>query len=164
VNRLPEDSEALWYDDEAGPMVRAYTLTRGRTCSRAGVARMDLIAIVSAVNEPADDGGDDGDHGGGGGGRGAGGASAASRSTRSRTPVRRPVLGEEHLGLIAHCRVKRLSVAELAAEADLPLGVVRVLLGDLLDLGRVRITDPVPPAELPDADILMHVISGLKSL
>jgi hypothetical protein len=75
-----------------------------------------------------------------------------------------PVLGDEHLELLDRCRAGPVSVAELAAEADLPLGVVRVLLGDLINLGRIRVTTPVPPAELPDPSLLQHIISGLKAL
>ncbi|WP_233415669.1 DUF742 domain-containing protein, partial [Streptomyces sp. N35] len=43
-------------------------------------------------------------------------------------------------------------------------GVVRVLLGDLLELGVVRVTRPVPPAQLPDEKILREVIDGLRAL
>ncbi|WP_229900874.1 DUF742 domain-containing protein, partial [Streptomyces capoamus] len=38
-----------WFDDEAGPVVRPYAMTRGRTTS-AGQHRLDLIAVV--VTEP----------------------------------------------------------------------------------------------------------------
>lgn len=212
MSRVPGDSGALWYDDDAGPMVRAYTVTRGRTCSRIGVARMDMIAIVTLVSAgrggpgprggavdrggsggsggsgerggsggPRDggrvgDGGRAGESGrAGDGGRGEGsaaggagavascGSSAASRSPRPGSSAP-PTLSEEHLTLLERCRAGRLSVAELAAQAALPLGVVRVLLGDLLDLGRIRITAPVPPAELPAAGVLQQVINGLRSI
>ncbi|GAA5082067.1 hypothetical protein HNP84_009693 [Thermocatellispora tengchongensis] len=36
-----------WLDDDAGPIVRPYTVTRGRT--RPTGAQFDLIAIVTAV-------------------------------------------------------------------------------------------------------------------
>ncbi|MFJ4438857.1 DUF742 domain-containing protein [Streptomyces sp. NPDC088923] len=42
---------ARWYDDEAGPVVRPYAMTRGRT-SATGGHRLDLIALVSAVPPP----------------------------------------------------------------------------------------------------------------
>ena len=46
-----------WFDDEAGPVVRPYAMTRGRTTS-AAQHRLDLIAVV--VTEPhADDPGAD---------------------------------------------------------------------------------------------------------
>lgn len=44
---------ARWYDDEAGPVVRPYAMTRGRT-SATGGHRLDLIALVSAVPPPGD--------------------------------------------------------------------------------------------------------------
>lgn len=34
-----------WFDDEAGPVVRPYAMTRGRT-SHAAQHRLDLIAVV----------------------------------------------------------------------------------------------------------------------
>jgi hypothetical protein len=74
------------------------------------------------------------------------------------------VLGPEHQALIALCREETQSVAELAAEEDLPVGVVRVLLGDLLELGFIRVRRPVPPAQLPDEKILREVIDGLRAL
>ncbi|MCZ9337468.1 DUF742 domain-containing protein, partial [Streptomyces sp. TRM76130] len=56
------------------------------------------------------------------------------------------------------------SVAELAAGLDLPVGVVRVLVGDLVDAGFVHVNRPVPPAELPDESILRDMIDGLRAL
>jgi len=61
-------------------------------------------------------------------------------------------------------RQRPLSVAEVAAETDLPLGVVRILLGDLLDAGVITVSRPVPPAQLPDVGILHEVIQGLRAL
>lgn len=152
MRQLPDESGALWFDDDAGPMVRPYTVTRGRTRSGAGVPEMDVIAIISAVAES-------GRTPGAPGGPAAGSGTSGSAGSGAVRP-----LGDEHLALLVHCRAGPLSVADLAAEADLPLGVVRILLGDLLDAGRVRITQPVPPAELPDVGLLNHLINGLKSL
>ncbi|MGI5336691.1 DUF742 domain-containing protein [Streptomyces sp. CA-181903] len=45
-----------WYDDAAGPVVRPYTMTRGRTRG-AGQHRLDRTAFVIAVRPP--DGTDD---------------------------------------------------------------------------------------------------------
>jgi DNA-directed RNA polymerase specialized sigma24 family protein len=57
-----------------------------------------------------------------------------------------------------------LSVAEIAAETDLPLSVVRILLGDLLDAELITVSRLVPAAQLPDARILREVIQGLRAL
>lgn len=48
----PDPDHAHWFDDDAGPVVRPYAMTRGRT-SHAGQHRLDLIALV--VAEPAAD-------------------------------------------------------------------------------------------------------------
>ncbi len=73
-------------------------------------------------------------------------------------------LSPEHVDIVGLCRDTPQSVAELAAELDLPIGVVRVLIGDLVDDELVHVTRPVPPAELPDESILRDVISGLRAL
>ncbi|WP_431948821.1 DUF742 domain-containing protein [Actinacidiphila sp. bgisy167] len=123
-----------WYDDDAGPVVRPYAMTRGRT-SHAAEARLDLIALVIAESRSADDDAD------------------ADRT-----------LSPEHLEIVELCREQPMSVAELAADLDLPVGVVRVLIGDVLEVGLVHVSRPVPPAELPDAGLLRDVINGLRAL
>ncbi|MFJ4788185.1 DUF742 domain-containing protein [Streptomyces sp. NPDC088794] len=121
-----------WFDDDAGPVVRPYAMTRGRTSS-PGQHRLDLIAVV--LTEPqADD------------------------------PEGDSMLSPEHVDIVDLCRDTPQSVAELAAELDLPIGVVRVLIGDLVNGEFVHVTRPVPPAELPDESILRDVISGLRAL
>ena len=50
-------------------------------------------------------------------------------------------------------------------DLDLPLGVVRVLLGDLLEHGLIAMHEPPPePAPLPDERIFEAVINGLRAL
>ncbi len=73
-------------------------------------------------------------------------------------------LSPEHVDIVGLCRQAPQSVAELAAELDLPVGVVRVLVGDLVDGELVHVNRPVPPAELPDEGILRDVINGLRAL
>ncbi|MDQ0603391.1 hypothetical protein QF037_007736 [Streptomyces canus] len=121
-----------WFDDEAGPVVRPYAMTRGRTTS-AAQHRLDLIAVVVAETQ-ADD--PEGDH----------------------------TLSPEHVDIVDLCRDAPQSVAELSSELDLPIGVVRVLVGDLVDAEFVHVNRPVPPAELPDESILRDVINGLRAL
>ncbi|CAL9375754.1 DUF742 domain-containing protein [Streptomyces sp. NPDC057838] len=132
VTGTPRVQGSQWYDNEAGPLVRPYAMTGGRTRPGPTGVRFDLIALVTL--DPGVAGTDD-------------------------TP-----LGPEHRTLIGLCRTETQSVAELAAGADLPVGVVRVLLGDLLELGRVTVHRPVPPAQLPDERILREVIEGLRAL
>ncbi|MFC4031546.1 DUF742 domain-containing protein [Streptomyces polygonati] len=123
-----------WYDDAAGPVVRPYAMTRGRT-SHAAEAKIDLIALVVSGSMVGDDNALD-DHS----------------------------LSPEHLDIVERCQLQATSVAELAADLDLPVGVVRVLVGDLLEGEHVHIHKPVPPAELPDERILREVINGLRAL
>ncbi|MER6126009.1 DUF742 domain-containing protein [Streptomyces sp. NPDC001795] len=122
-----------WYDREAGPLVRPYAMTGGRTKPGPTGVRFDLIALVSLDT----------------------GAPNVDDDTS---------LGPEHRAILDLCRTETQSVAELAAGADLPVGVVRVLLGDLLELGCVTVSRPVPPAQLPDERILREVIEGLRAL
>ncbi len=57
-----------------------------------------------------------------------------------------------------------ISVADLAADLDLPLGVVQILLGDLRERSLITIHNPIPPARLPDPKILKEVVDGLRRL
>ena len=43
-----------WFDDDAGPVVRPYAMTRGRTTSPAQ-HRLDLIAVVIAESHAEED-------------------------------------------------------------------------------------------------------------
>jgi hypothetical protein len=72
-------------------------------------------------------------------------------------------LDPEHLAVLRICRLPT-SVAEIASDLDLPLGVVRILLGDLQDRSLVAIHPPIPPARLPDVQILKEVVDGLRRL
>ncbi|MCS0600890.1 DUF742 domain-containing protein [Streptomyces sp. LP11] len=73
-------------------------------------------------------------------------------------------LGPEHRGLLRLCRTRNQSVAELATESGLPVGVVRVLLGDLLRLGCVTLSPPALPVRLTDDRVVREVIAGLRAL
>ncbi|MFI0980810.1 DUF742 domain-containing protein [Streptomyces sp. NPDC021093] len=74
------------------------------------------------------------------------------------------LLGRAHHTLLTLCRTGPRTVAELAVAADLPTGVVRTLLNDLLAAGQLVLNGPArpagPPAELP----LQEVIEGLRAL
>lgn len=72
-------------------------------------------------------------------------------------------LEPEHIQVLRSCSSSTSSVADLAAELDLPLGVVRVLLADLRERGVVRIRQPVPPG-LQDTALLKEVADALRRL
>ncbi len=117
-----------WLDEEAGPVVRPYALTRGRT--RPTGESLDLIALVTAIRGIRPD------------------------------PVD---LDPEHFEVLRLCRLPA-SVADLAADLNLPVGVVRILISDLRDRSLIRIHHPVSPARLPDPRILREVVDGLRRL
>lgn len=72
-------------------------------------------------------------------------------------------LDPEHLGIVRLCRTP-LSVAEIAAHMDLPAGIVRVLLGDLLDRGFVAVQQPQPEMDVLDEKMYRAVLDGLRAL
>jgi hypothetical protein len=72
-------------------------------------------------------------------------------------------LSLEHRSIALACR-ETLSVAELAARVDLPLGVTRVLVGDLVVQGVVTVHRAPSHAGGPDVDLLEQVLDGLQRL
>ncbi|TMQ91093.1 DUF742 domain-containing protein [Actinomadura soli] len=127
--------DAAWHEDEdtAGPVVRPYALTGGRTHYQGD--EFDLVALIAAVDapEPADD----------------------------LHPA--PSWAPEHDMILELCRTP-LSVAEIASDLELPLGVVRVLLGDLLDRSLIQVRRPAPVAQFPSERVLKEVIDGIRAL
>jgi hypothetical protein len=117
-----------WYDAQAGPLVRLYAVTRGRT--RPCAAVFDLVALVSARTRPED----------------------------------APTLGPEQAAILELCRARPQSVAELAAGCDLPLGVARVILSDLLDFGHIQVRQPMPVTTVLSESLFQEVLNGLRAL
>ena len=117
-----------WLDREAGPVVRPYAVTKGRTLP-SGEQSFGLIDLVVATGE--------------------------------RPPAHfRP--GPEHRRILNLCR-RPISIVDLISEIDLPIGVVRVLLGDLAGEGMLRViyTQSEPGTE---QRLLRMVLDGLESL
>ena len=75
-----------------------------------------------------------------------------------------PLLSPEHSSVIALC-TGTVSVAEIAARLSVPLGVARVIIADMVDLGLVEVmkTSAVLGDER-DPDFLRRVLSGLQRL
>jgi hypothetical protein len=121
-------NEERWLDAEAGPVVRPYALTRGRT--RHSGESFDLVATVVATN------------------------------ARITDPTS---LGPEHVSVLQLARAPT-TVADIASDVDLPLGVVRILLADLRELGLISIRTPVTMAERVDKQTLREVLNGLRGL
>jgi len=70
----------------------------------------------------------------------------------------------EHRRILALCE-RQATVADIAAGTALPLGVVRVLLGDLVMSGSVRVVRQRPSAgQRPDNNVLQEILNGLRAL
>ncbi|MCX4513226.1 MULTISPECIES: DUF742 domain-containing protein [Streptomyces] len=69
----------------------------------------------------------------------------------------------EMLAIVELCRRMR-TVAEISALLKMPLGVVRVLLSDLADQGRIRVYGTGHGDGRPDRALLERVLSGLRRL
>ena len=70
----------------------------------------------------------------------------------------------EHRSVAKLCREPR-SVAEVAALLSLPLGVARVVLGDMADIGLVMVHQTAGSAgDVPDIALMERVLSGLRRL
>lgn len=125
---MPSNDER-WLDAEAGPVVRPYALTRGRT--RYSGEAFDLVATVTAT----------------------------------RVQVAYPnVLAPEHVSVLQLVRTPT-TVVDIASDIDLPLGVVRILLADLRELGLVAIRAPASTkAQQVDRNTLREVLHGLRGL
>jgi hypothetical protein len=125
---MPSNDER-WLDAEAGPVVRPYALTQGRT-RHAGEA-FDLVATVTTTGGRVADPG---------------------------------ALAPEHISVLQLARVPT-TVVDIASDVDLPLGVVRILLADLRELGLVAIQAPVPAQTRQiDRNTLREVLHGLRAL
>lgn len=71
---------------------------------------------------------------------------------------------EEHRAVAELCRDPR-SVAEVAALLSLPLGVARVLLADMADIGLVVVHRRTHSSgDTPDMALMERVLSGLRRL
>lgn len=140
--RPPHWSELAEEDaqDEAGIMVRPFTITRGRTAPD----RDDLTLItVLTTDEPAAD-------------------AALARAGRSGTRA----LQREHRLILERCR-RPAAVAEVAAGLDLPVSVTKILLGDLIAQGLLRARAPLSVARAAggmDPGLLSAVRDGLRRL
>jgi Protein of unknown function (DUF742) len=72
-------------------------------------------------------------------------------------------LQPEHRAILQITRISQ-SVAEIAAAMDLPIGVVRVLIGDLIQANLVSTFGSEAAVHPPDEHILRAVIDGLRAL
>jgi len=76
---------------------------------------------------------------------------------------RTPTLTVEQRAIAALCH-DILSIAEVSAQLHLPLGVIRVLVGDMADEQLVIVHRPTHGADRPDLALLERVLYGLHSI
>ena len=113
-------------DGDAGPFVRPYAITGGRTHARQSLP-LEALVLTTVKGEQND---------------------------LAPTP--------EGRAICRLCRSAR-SVAEVSALIGVPLGVARVLVGDLVEDGLVMVHDSSRDGG-PDSVILEKVLSGLRRL
>jgi Protein of unknown function (DUF742) len=118
-----------WLDQEAGPIVRPYAVTRGRTmpASDSYVGLIDMVLAEPYPQLPAD-----------------------------------ARINSEHRRLLSRCH-QQITVVDLASDANLPVGVVRVLVSDLSRWGAVRLVQ-TPRGPVTDEQLLRDVLDGLQAL
>ncbi|MEU3280213.1 DUF742 domain-containing protein [Streptomyces antibioticus] len=133
--------------DRKPARVRPYSLTGGRTGFGHVLLVETLVAALEAPEERAELTG--------------GTAHALSYGGGS---LRSAVMPE--LRAIAELCRRMRTVAEIAALLKMPLGVVRVLLSDLADQGKIRVygTGTAHGTGRPDRALLERVLSGLRRL
>jgi hypothetical protein len=120
-----------WTDQEAGPVVRPYALTGGRT-DPAGDMVLDLMAVIATAGPVP-------------------------------LPGELATLSPEQRKLLGLCRIP-VTVADAAVDVDLPLGVVRVLLADLIQQGMITVLPRQSGPRQARTDLLKEVLDGLRSL
>ncbi|MFI2430928.1 DUF742 domain-containing protein [Streptomyces sp. NPDC018693] len=123
--------------DRKPARVRPYSLTGGRT--RFG--HVLLVETFVAALDPAEE-----------------------RREITKGSPRTSVMPEMR-AIVELCRRMR-TVAEISAMLRMPLGVVRVLLSDLADQGKIRVygTGTGHGTGRPDRALLERVLSGLRRL
>ena len=73
-----------------------------------------------------------------------------------------PDLAPEQVELLQRCQIPA-PLVDLAADMDLPVGVIRILVSDLRERGLVSI-HRAQPAGLGDLKILQEVVDGLRRI
>ena len=69
----------------------------------------------------------------------------------------------EHRQILALCG-QQITVADLAADTALPVGVVRVLIADLTMQGAVAVVRQQPTDQRSEKNVLQEILDGLRAL
>lgn len=122
------DEPEHWYEEDAGPLVRLYAVTRGR--GRTARTELDLTTLIVD-------------------------AGAGMRLRRSEP---------EYAAIVDLCRTP-MAVAEVSAHLQLPLNLAKVLIGDLIEEGRLVARAPQYTAVgAPDVRVLRAVLAGIRRM
>ncbi|MGW2638748.1 DUF742 domain-containing protein [Streptomyces sp. NPDC001348] len=125
--------------DRRPARVRPYSLTGGRTRFGHVLLVETFVATTAAIEAPEE--------------------------RRELTSAPLSAVMPEMRAIVELCRRMR-TVAEIAALLRMPLGVVRVLLSDLADQGKIRVygTGTNHGVGRPDRALLERVLNGLRRL
>ncbi|MFH8473136.1 DUF742 domain-containing protein [Streptomyces sp. NPDC018000] len=121
--------------DRRPARVRPYSLTGGRTRSGHVLLVETFVAAIEAPEERRE-------------------------LTNGNLAIR---VMPELQAIVEICRRMR-TVAEISALLKIPLGVVRVLLSDLADQGKIRVYGTGHGTGQPDRALLERVLDGLRRL
>jgi Protein of unknown function (DUF742) len=119
------DRGQTWFDDAAGPLVRPYAVTGGRT--RTDQPDLQVITLVMAL--------------------------------RPMEEVPAHGLDLEHLQILSRSQ-RPVSIAEISSDLQLPLSVIKILTGDLIERRLLIFRSAITP----DIQVLQAVINGIRRL
>jgi hypothetical protein len=124
-------------------LVRPYVRTGGRTQSTRNLAIEAMVSVHTDVS------------------RNRPGINGEFRGIEYQGPEIRNV---EYHSVLAVCRRPK-SVAEVAAALSVPLGVAKVLLGDMAELGLVIVHDTSADGDgRPALELMERILNGLRRL
>lgn len=78
-------------------------------------------------------------------------------------PADQLTLSPEHRRILKLCQ-RPATVADVASDTGLPVGVIRVLLADLIQQHRIRVMPGREAGQQPSAQLLREVLHGLRAL
>ncbi|MFE7721372.1 DUF742 domain-containing protein [Nocardia rhizosphaerihabitans] len=117
-----------WIDDEPGPLVRPFAVTRGR--ASRDLYDLDILTLVVTVRPDSD----------------------------------AVALDPEYARILQMCRGRPLTIAEIAADLNLLMAVVKVLVSDLVSSGHVIFRSPTKSVGRPDVQLLQAVLDGVRNI
>ncbi|MFF8846398.1 DUF742 domain-containing protein [Streptomyces sp. NPDC015127] len=84
--------------------------------------------------------------------------------TRSLDDSGHEPLEPEAAEILSLCRDRAVAVAEIAAHLDLPVSVVKVLCGDLLNDSLILVQAPPSETDKPSVELIERVMDAIRQL